>query len=394
MTDLKMTKFMITFSVLLAPSNLFGLLISLFISFVPQNRKIILTPLVCSLALFLASINATKKLQGDLANYFYFSEELAGVGFSALIAQFGKEPLYYLWNWLHVSVFRFTWESWVFTFSAVFYLIYLATLVRVLDELKFSKHLRILSIILAAFFPLVFMQSAHLVRQYLAGTFILLGVVNFIFNKRALPFFLIAITFHVSAVIFLIIPTLSKFNFRSKLKIFLMTFWAPLVFLLLINLISKYGIDEYLPLLMQYGIQRLTQTEFYQLQPLSLFSITFILLMFIMSSFIVLKKQKTNYEDTTYLRIIISYSFFTFLSIVVLYFHFVGRPELSLRFMQYLVLFFPITFVLCAHFFPFLKQFLLISGLIMPIVFCVYPSNWQYSNLLELLTYPYAFFLY
>ena len=378
--------------VLLAPSNIIGTLFAVFWACISGRANTQYRPLVLALSLLLASVNSTKHLAGDLETYFEISMALQGIDLASVLLQFGHEPAYYLWNWLQVAVLDFGWSSWVFSFSFVIFFLFLSAVQRCVLGLRLPPVTGVCLILLAAFFPLIVAQSAHLVRQYLAGALIAMGLANFLFGGRVLPYLLLAPLFHISATLFLIIPFLSAFKLRSKLRIMLDGLILPGLLVLGLRVVAQSGFSASLPLPLQYGLQRMGQDEFHQLDQSSLLAILWAALMLVMSLAVTARGNYGFINPALRVKVDLTFTFLATLSGGVVLLAIAGEAELATRLTQYLFLLFPISLALLSRSRPIVQASVVFAGAAMPLIVMIYPTAWSYAPLMQLILFPFHFF--
>lgn len=380
--------------VLLSPSNILGIFIALISWATLRRKEAAYAPAILASALILASANSTKELDGDLYNYYRISELLRELDLVSSMVLFGQEPAYYLWNWVHVSLLGLSWQSWIFSFSAIFYITYLSAVRRSVEELNLGHLTGLCLILLAAFFPLVFVQTAHLVRQYLAGAIVTIGVVNVLFGRRAVAFFLLAPLFHMSAAVFLIIPLMLALNLRSKAAIFFCGLSLPTFALLGLRLLSQSGIVANTPLPLQYGLMRLSQNEFHEISYTFGIALMFSTFMLLISLSVAFRRDDGRFAPHRQSRVTLVFTILAALSLATIFFSIVGISEIAIRFMQFLFLLMPIALGFMSLSWPLLRFGIVLLGGLMPLALLIYPKAWNYAPLGELILYPYVSFIF
>lgn len=379
--------------VLLAPSNAVGAMVALWASLTCGERSRTLFPLLLSASLILASANSTKLLDGDLRNYFITSQQIGQMDLQTALLQYSMEPGYYLSNWLFVSLLGFNWQSWVFAFSLVFYLIYLTSVERVCRQFDLKKSAAIGLILLAAFFPLVFAQSAHLVRQYIAGAIAVLGCANYLCGRRALLLFLVAPLFHVSAAFFVLLPLFDSLKSRYRtMTIVSILMGVPIVAAAAIAL-ARSPFASLMPDVIRYGLSRIGQEKFYELDASSVWALLFTVVTLLLC-LVVLLKQNVKYGGAQQRQIDIFTCILISLASSVLVFLAFDLSELAVRFVQFLFLSFPVLLAVFLASRKELRRIVLAAGLAMPLILVSYPIAWTFAPVDELVVYPYHYFLF
>ncbi len=384
--------------VIIAPSNTIGFGLGFYYAAISRNTNLSFLPLVLAAALFFASYNSTKIPESDLFFYWQSSEELARIDFFQLINLYRHEPGYYFMNWLFVRGLGFEWSSWVFVFSFAFYFSWLTGINIVLNFLKLDRTSSLTLLVFAMFFPLVFIQSAHLVRQYIAMGIGLLGLATFLITGRGWRYFIVAPIFHVAAFALLIVPLSARLGSRSQRAAVFYTLFVAL-FLVLAGRVAGEN-PEFLqslgvPNLIIYGIGRLSQDQFYQLNDLSLIGLLFstislgasILGLYINREKIASISKEVNLRFTSFL------TFNAVLSASIILLSLLGYTEPATRMLQFILLQFPVVLATLVFLTKTFRFFTIIAGVLMPILFFSYPSTWSYGDVLKVLLYPHYFYL-
>lgn len=380
--------------ILLSPSNLLGLFLGTFHAIAARKEQASFQPFIISVSLLLASVNATKLPEGDLYNYLFKSNILSESNLGELLRLHSTEPGYYFANWVHVSLLGLDWTSWVFVFTFFFYCIWLNSISMLLGMLRLSNAPKIALLICAAFFPLVFAQSAHLVRQYLGGSLALLGVVYFLKNGRGWGLFLTAPLVHVVSAIFLSIPTSAIVARRSFKWALVVGLSAPIALigvgrLLAQNVETLAGFG--LPTVVTYGLQRLSQNEFHSLSEASMIALSFsaISAAICLFSLVTRLPERVAESEAIALRLTLFLNFQLVLSLSTIIFNGIGLTEPGTRVFQFVLLQFPfsIAILLAASYTA--RNAVLFAAFLMPILLVVYPNAWNYGSIPEVLLLPY-----
>lgn len=377
------TSVLIAFSVLLVPDKIMSALIALFGVVILRNKSRPYTLVILSCSLILAGVNTTKSLESDFATYFLISERLIDATIGEVLSRYGHEPAYYLLNWIHVSVLGQSWESWVFIFSFFIYFIFLLAVQRTVECLGLARGTGIGILLLAGFSPVIFAQSAHLVRQYLAGSFVALAIANSLFGKRMLPFFLVAPLFHISAALFLLLPSIFALSMRFRLIGGLFAFIIPPVSIMVLKLAAMGGLGEESFLPLQYGLSRLGQDSYHRLDDLSVVAILFMSISLIMSLAVFSGRLRCHGRIQAGLsaRVCTIFAFLSVFSGGVLLLAAARETEIAVRFMQYIVLLFPIILAFFSTDRPGIQNVILAVGFVMPLAIFLYPIPWTYTLL-------------
>jgi hypothetical protein len=158
--------------------------------------------LILFLAFFLSLVNITKIPENDLLfhgfNYLYAGK----YDLIEYILWIGKEPFFYMFNYIFYHISNGSFKLWVFTISFVSYYLLLIAVLKYCLYNRFSKGQMLMAFMLASFFPQMFSLSAHLLRQFVASSVFVYFAVDYIYykkNKWWLPF--MGMLIHFSSIL-------------------------------------------------------------------------------------------------------------------------------------------------------------------------------------------------
>lgn len=381
-------------AVLLAPSNIFSLSLgTLFFAASgkkPDQRNLF----ALGVALFFASVNSTKLLQGDLLNYYHYSEEISKGGFLYAFL-FANEPLYYLLNWFFVAVLGWGFAGWVFAVSFSIYYMSLKALQLFMEDESPSKGLQLAVLLFFAFSPIIFSQSAHLLRQYLASALALLGLARYIKTGRWNIFQLLSPLTHVSSAIFLLVPLMGMLPAKSFRSQAVLGVIFPILTFFVFRSISSFASVLPLPSIVKYAMLRAGQTSFHELTPLGTFPLLFVILSIVTSSSTLLLSYRRIRSGSTEAlgRRSAAYAFQFSISVMILVLSGLGLVEPAVRMFQYVLFLAPISLVAFARISPVFKAFVFLMSYPLAVFLFLVPLRWQYADFSEVLTYPSLYYL-
>lgn len=177
------------------------------------------------LGLCLGCINALKIPENDLLNYMQFFTNAGRYDFFNYLKIEDKEYLFFSLNFLSYYLFNGNFQIYLVFFTAFCYFLLFYS-IRILDKhLQLGKESYFLAIVVLVLFPNIFAISAHLMRQFLASSLLMIFFVKNIFedNKKNILFLISACLIHSSALFFIIF-LIPFFNVRinyTRLLIFL-----------------------------------------------------------------------------------------------------------------------------------------------------------------------------
>lgn len=342
------------------------------------------------LSLFLGIINTFKVPISDLENYFSMYTYGHDLGFLLYVVSFGKEPFFMVFNYI---IYEFTFGSfnyYLIIFTIFCYMLIFQSIWIVHNKIKLSGYTLMMAICVACFFPNIFLLSAHLMRQFMAASFILFLLVNFIFNKkRGYILFIISVLTHTTSLIFSFLYLSFLKQRVSNMKIMINT--IILLFLgLVIFAFSSTFLDLFVDIpVLSYVFYRLNGTVVeWETEYISILS--FLLQFFVLLIFYKVKNL-AKFQKYNLIQILFITSLFLFFFVALNY----NNTEIALRFSFYLYFLFPVAI----YFLPFLlfkntnikneKLLAFILSIIFPVWF-FYKLNfgsWIYNNLSSLIFY-------
>lgn len=361
--------------------NIINLLISMIIAVMYDVRRY-LNYIIFSLALFIASINAGKSLESDLLQYAILFEGMASISLSDAIGR-SVEPIFSIWNWFLNRLIGVDTEGFVFLSSLSTYMLLMLSYKRYFSFPNINIVSFLLSISLLIFFPLVFAQSAHLLRQYLAGAIALYALSR---NSSYVMFFLLvtATLIHVSSVVFMVAP-IAMFMSKS-IKIFYANILIiPISSIVVLRLFSPFLLELSLPAPIIYGIARMSQSTFYELNSLGVISLSLLVvgLLFALSVIFDTSDQKKSDPVIHYFN-----ALYIVISVFSIFTNYHGFAELAQRFAQYCFLLLPPILVYASRRNTLLLLTTLSIFAVFVFGFLALENPWTYKHPLEYLLYP------
>lgn len=185
-------------------------------------------------ACYLGLVNITKFPDSDFAKYLEWYASAQDFSLPAFLAIFSREPVY--WIYLHtIANLPFASEQlFVFASTVVSYLIFIFAVIRVSLSLRLS--IRVVTCIAVAlmFFAPLFSLSAHLMRQFIAASLVILFFSeSLLLGRRYWWMLIVAILVHYSAILFLPLALMKKFDrVSSGIGVFLYLSALPILYFL------------------------------------------------------------------------------------------------------------------------------------------------------------------
>ncbi|MCH7414627.1 EpsG family protein [Belliella sp. R4-6] len=334
----------------------------------------------------LSFINTLKVPESDLINYVDDFNSIFDYGFIEYLILKGKEPLFYASNYIIFHLSNGSEFFFIFIYSFISYIFILNSLCLLQKLMKFDDYFLFFGLLILMLFPNLFSISAHLIRQFLASSMILLALMRYVAIKKS-PFVLLvaaSLTHSTSLVFFLMyLPLMSK---EIKVK----NYFNLLLIVFIIYMLFNIFFDKIIALFssvpfVNYIILRMANKG----QGIELESIGYLgLLLFLLNILlflVVLKRYKYNGLNLIFNLIL-------FLTVFVLLNY--QNTELALRFGFYLYFFFPISLYLFVGTVSFFNKKLLFNiSLLFIIIFEVwfifklFYGTWEYRNLEYLILY-------
>lgn len=334
-------------------------------------------------SLFLGLINSLKVPESDLINYINFFEAVPDFNLVEYLLFTGREFLFNLLNYVLFYLTTGNSSVYIVVLTSASYFLLFYSLLKMHQVLNYGKSSLLLSIGAAILFPTLFSLSAHLIRQFLASSLVMLFLVDYFFyNKRRFLIITIAGLIHTTAFFFIIfLAPLFKQNLTNGKTL------KKLLFPILLILISIYLFDELLDLLRtfpiaSYIIDRITFTDKYaSFNKLGLTN--FILLGFnIVITYLACRSK--NYKKTHRAKGIFLVNLVLLLFIILNY----NNTEIALRFSFFAYFLFPFSFYFLRNVFfnKYLNNtFLIIALFILLMLLILFVLNlfygvWTYIN--------------
>ena len=280
--------------------NPFVSLILTILFVVYKNNNYLNFLLIINASLFISLLNTTKVPESDLLSYHDFYLDSEKYTLLDYLSIYNREFLFYFSSYVISSITEGSWKLFIFftTFISYFLILKSNFLIYKIFNPKSTKfYLAILSV---AFFYILFSHSAHLLRNFIAASFVIYFLVNYYFLGKNKWWFLIsAVLIHSTAGLFAITYLLPKTLEKNTLKK-----WFNIALVLLVTFTYLNFNDTFLK--SNYQINRLN--EIYN--QVNIFNISEIIygIVFLFSSFLVyfiLKKENKYHASYLFNYIIL-----------------------------------------------------------------------------------------
>lgn len=175
--------------------------------------------------LSLSLINSGKVPENDLLNYqdrFFLVPQIPFLQYALLM---GKEPIYFIYSYLLFYLTFGSFKLFLFITSFISYFLVSLSYIKIYKILNLSFKSIICCLLTFFLFSNLFSLSAHLIRQFLASSIVIIVLINIAYlNKQRLFLFLSGVLIHSSAIIFTPVYLLNKNSSKKRFSLLLITF--------------------------------------------------------------------------------------------------------------------------------------------------------------------------
>ena len=335
------------------------------------------------LSALLAFINMTKVPENDLA--FHGNLYLAAEGvniFEYFVKTWSREFVFYTFNYVFYYLSNGSLKLWIMMISICGYFSFFIGIHKFQKAIYPKSNYILFAICLGAFFPQLFSLSAHLIRQFLAGSLALYFIVDKVFYKNNKWWVLVAaLLIHSTIIIYFIVLFIPFLRERPNLK----NIWK--YFFLIVGLAGYQLLASLLlPIFsgtpgIEYVLTRASKDTEFDLGGFPLINYIFILsLILIMLKNIYFSKLT---KEINGLQLIGNLVFIQIIFILAN----VQQSELSNRLFFYLYFFFPliIPLQLKSEKFKELRRIITIS-LLSFFIIRLNSGVWEYDSVWEIIT--------
>lgn len=295
--------------------------------------------LIISLSLFLSFINTTKLPVSDLAQEFHFFSLAGSLDYIEFLLFRSKEPVYYSFMYISYYLLNGNERIFVFIINFIMFTLFFLSIKKIITRKYKNNFIVIAFILIFAFNPIFFGLSAHTIRQFLAASMIFYFLIDEIYyanGKWWIP--ILAFLTHTTSLIFLPICVLSKYQTFHKKSYLLSLSVLFLIFLVSIKQIAPFFMGYFDIFFVRYIEQRILQTQYFNLESMTLIHIFFSFALLSLSFFILLFNDKI--EDNMIAAITLILNIFILLNL--------DQTEIAVRF--YFYNYFILPFVLVSAF--------------------------------------------
>lgn len=223
---------MVGIAFLLQPS--LTLASALFLAWSQPSGKPSLVGVLVLGALYIALVNVTKLPENDLAAYFEAVKDAKTLNLSTFLLLHTREPLYYVVLYGLTNLTDLDGRAYIFLSSLVSYLVFGTAVLRLGRALKLQRRSILSLLIFLFFFTFLFNLSAHLLRQFLAASLLMLFLADHaVTGRRRWGLGLLGVMIHYSSLPLLLLSLVKPFKRFSGLS----SFWLHVLVLLVIYLL-------------------------------------------------------------------------------------------------------------------------------------------------------------
>ncbi|WP_289644386.1 EpsG family protein [Maribacter aestuarii] len=347
-----------------------------------DSKKITFFIVIASV--LLGIINSGKTIESDLELYEIWYQDVPNYNLINYLFYLGKEPVFFLYNYI-LFYFSFGFfEVYLIIHTTLCYGIMGIAMLRMHNAFKVSKEILFISLLSLFLFPNLFSLSAHLLRQFLAATILLLFIIDVAFyNKRRLILFISAVFTHTSSFLYVLVYLFRRLRPTKTVLLILIAcfgFFGLLLFQFSNLFVLQYSDDSVL----SYGIERI-QNRDSDLNFENLGILNYLLFLFIVGVFYILRLKLRSKNRALLLYI-------SLLFLIFITFNY-NDTEIALRFSFYLYFLFPLAvyfftkFIEVNNFFKKNRIVIIFAFLSFAswFVFEFYDSIWHYNNMEKIL---------
>lgn len=375
---------MIVFSILFLLNPVFSVLLyGIYVNTKTNINKNTIYYFYFLLSVLLAFINMTKVPESDLAFHAraYLSAEGVNI-FEYFVKTYSREFVFYGFNYIFYYLTNGSVKLWIMLITMTGYFTFFISIHKFQKSLQPNSNYILFAIFLGAFFPQLFSLSAHLIRQFLAGSLALYFIVDrALYQKNRWYVMVAAVLIHSSIAIYFILAFIPFLKEKPSFK----NIWKYTG--LLIGLAGYQIIASLLlPVFsgtagLEYALTRASKDTEFDLGGFPVINYFFIIiLIFIMLRKIYFSKLR---NEIIGVQLIANIVFIQILFILAN----IQQSELSNRLFFYLYFFFPIIIPLQLRHEKFKEMRKVIAlSLIVFFIMRINSGVWEYNSVWEILT--------
>lgn len=344
--------------------------------------------LISFISIYLGLINLTKTPESDLATHIDFYLLANDLSLAKYVILFGKEPLYFLFSYITYYITAGSVKLFIIAFTFISYFFFLKAIYLFFKKMEVNNTTIIFSIIIGSFFPQLFLISAHLIRQFMAASFLMYALVLFFFydkKKTAWIFLVFSILTHTTTLLFVPFFFINKFKEKINYKHVLYLFFPIIIIGSILPYISTVIVNTLGNNIFTYVFFRLGLKDPYQYEPISFlqyFTLALVAILALWLHFNQKAFKKVNIQAG------INQFTYTVIFLTVFIVSNLSNSELSVRYFFFIYFFLPfiISLILMSNRIEYiLLRFLLSFSLITFFFYKIENGIWEYESLLTLI---------
>lgn len=233
-----------------------------------QNDPSALPGVLVLSALYLALVNVTKLPESDLATYLEAFDDARNLDLTTFLIINVREPLYYVSLHGLANLPGVDGRVYVFLSTLIPYLLFGTAVLRLCAALRLARRSQLSLLVFLLFFPQLFSLSAHLLRQMLAASLVMLFLTDqAVTGRRRWGLGLLGMLVHYSSMPFLLLSLFQPLKRCSRVLSVMFHILTLVVVYALAVQVAPLFLD--VPVLGMV-FQRLVNGEGAQLEPLTL----------------------------------------------------------------------------------------------------------------------------
>lgn len=190
--------------------------------FIKEKSAMHLYVLAILVAAYFGLVNLTKLPESDLEVYIQSFRDAKDLELGTFLLLYSREPLYYTAVYYLGNIPQVDHRHFIFLSTFIAYLIYAVSVIRVSLKSQLSHPLILGVVLCLLFFPQLFNLSAHLMRQFLASSIIMLFLASiYTSGQKRWPLAVSAFFIHYSTILIILSLQVRDFPRLSSSLVFL-----------------------------------------------------------------------------------------------------------------------------------------------------------------------------
>jgi len=333
-----------------------------------KNKNYFNFILIINISLFLGLLNTTKVPESDFLAYkeiYLYSKDYTLLGYLSI---FNREYIFYFFSYLFSILTGGSWKLFVLFTTFVSYFLILNSNFIVFKTLNPKSTKFYVAILNVSFFFILFSHSAHLLRNFIAGSFVIYFLVNYYFlSKNKWWLILISFFIHSSAGLFALVFLLPNNSRNSALKkrfskVLILFFATAFIYFSGDLLISNYQFNRILEIYNQQNSFEISEL---------FYAMSFVF--FVVSVYLFVKNKYVEYASS-----VLNYIKLIFVLLIISGFSLLSGVLISQRILLFIFIFSSIFFTILVITKNNISR--LITPILTIIIFITFINNYNYGT--------------